>query len=296
MIKLDTKHKRKSFIVTTLVHVVILLLLFYLGLDSIHSEEEEGIALNFGTTSLGSGVQQNQRFKSTFSKSESVVKQTFSKTNKADSKLKEEIVTQEVFEAPVIEKKKREIFSEKPIETLNKENKPTLEEKSGEGVKKEIKDQEIQKKPAPKPDKSTLDILKLFSKGSKGKNEERRHGDGTDTEVGDKGKAKGDPYANSYYGKPGFGGLGYGLNGRGRPTNSIVKQSCNEAGIVVVEIVVDRSGKVIKAVPGVKGTTNNTPCLLDPAKKTALTFRWKADPNAPEKQIGFVEINFSLGE
>jgi len=64
----------------------------------------------------------------------------------------------------------------------------------------------------------------------------------------------------------------------------------------VVKIVVDRNGKVISATPGVKGTTNNNPCLLDPAKKTAFMHKWNLDSNAPSQQVGFVVVNFKLGE
>ena len=53
---------------------------------------------------------------------------------------------------------------------------------------------------------------------------------------------------------------------------------------------------MIHAEPGVKGTTNTHPCLLDPAKKTALMHEWYPDSEAPEQQIGFVVIQFKLGE
>ena len=76
----------------------------------------------------------------------------------------------------------------------------------------------------------------------------------------------------------------------------LFKQDCNEAGIVIVKITVNRIGKVIEAVPGVKGSTNTDPCLLAPAKKIALSHKWRADNNAPAKQIGFVKVNFNLGQ
>ena len=85
--------------------------------------------------------------------------------------------------------------------------------------------------------------------------------------------------------------MGYGLNGRGVPTKQIYKQ-CNEYGLVVVKIVVNRSGKVI-AANWCKGTTNNASCLLEPAKKIALSHKWPQDNDAPERQIGFVSINFN---
>ena len=57
-----------------------------------------------------------------------------------------------------------------------------------------------------------------------------------------------------------------------------------------------RQGKVIKAEPGIRGTTNTDPCLLEPARKIALSHKWPADPNAPTTQVGFVSINFDVGQ
>ena len=45
---------------------------------------------------------------------------------------------------------------------------------------------------------------------------------------------------------------------------------------------------------GVRGTANTADCLLETAKKIALSHKWSADPNAPTKQIGFVTVNFKL--
>ncbi|MDO6809093.1 hypothetical protein Q4603_10740 [Zobellia galactanivorans] len=114
----------------------------------------------------------------------------------------------------------------------------------------------------------------------------------------EQGQSNGDSYATSYYGSPesGNGSDGYGLSGRSLVSKGKVQQECNEEGRVVVRIVVDRTGVVISATPGVKGTTNNNPCLLDPAKKTAFMHKWNTDFNAPSQQIGFVVVNYTLGE
>jgi colicin import membrane protein len=121
--------------------------------------------------------------------------------------------------------------------------------------------------------------------------------EGNDNVSGDKGRLDGNPYAPSYFGDPGTGsgGIGYGLNGRGRATYQTIRQDCNESGLVVVRIEVDRNGSVTKAEPGVRGTTNSAPCLLEPAKKIALSHKWRPDSKAPSKQIGFVKVNFTLG-
>ncbi|NJW55580.1 energy transducer TonB, partial [Salinimicrobium sp. CDJ15-91] len=73
-------------------------------------------------------------------------------------------------------------------------------------------------------------------------------------------------------------------------------QDCNESGIVVVQIEVDRSGRVTRAIPGVKGTTNNATCLTDPAKRAALATRFNSDSKAPAKQVGTIIYNFKLSE
>ena len=48
-----------------------------------------------------------------------------------------------------------------------------------------------------------------------------------------------------------------------------------------------------EAIPGQQGTIGDA-CLFDAAKKTALTYKWKADNKAPFNQIGFVIVNFKV--
>lgn len=75
-----------------------------------------------------------------------------------------------------------------------------------------------------------------------------------------------------------------------------IVQDCNESGLVVVQIEVNQSGQVTKAIPGVKGTTNNNPCLTDPARRAALATRFNSDAKAPSKQVGTITYNFKLSE
>ncbi len=135
----------------------------------------------------------------------------------------------------------------------------------------------------------------LNTKKSEG---EKKLGEGNDAVAGDKGKRDGNPYASSYYSKAGLGGngKGFGLNGRNLQSNGTVTQECNQEGVVVVRITVNQQGQVLTAEPGVKGSTNVHPCLLEPAKKTALLHKWFPDNNAPITQTGFVVVNFKLSE
>ena len=58
---LDTRHRKKSFTLTTILLSLLVLVLFYIGLTYFDPPEERGIAVNFGTMDFGSGKQQPQK-------------------------------------------------------------------------------------------------------------------------------------------------------------------------------------------------------------------------------------------
>lgn len=68
---------------------------------------------------------------------------------------------------------------------------------------------------------------------------------------------------------------------------------CNEQGKVVVQISVNRLGTVIKAIPGINGTTNNAKCLLERAKEAALKIKMEPNQSAPETEVRNVNYTFS---
>ncbi len=295
MIKLDTKHKRKSFVLTTILHIAIIFLLFYLSLNYITPEDEGGIAVNFGTTATGSGnVQPTESVKAAPNETTPEDASSVPEPQEESPEIKDEVMTQELDDAPVIEKKPKE-DPKKKVEEVDKKikKKPTDKKpsKKASEEKKEIK------KPDPKPDKSTLDILNSFSKGTQRDGKEKG-GEGDDNTPGDKGSRDGDPNARSYYGTgKGLDGDGnYRLGGRKALNKEKFVQDCNESGIVVVKIEVNQSGKVVRAIPGVKGTTNSASCLMQPAKKAALATRFNSDSKAPVKQVGTIIYQFKLSE
>lgn len=297
MIKLDTKHKRKSFVLTLILHIGLIFLLFYLGLHSINPEEEGGIALNFGTTETGSGnIQPNKPIKSapTATTPESV--SSAPEPQEESPQIIEEVATQNTDDAPVIDKKPKKKPKKKVEKPVKKpKNEVSDQNSNSKSTDKPVK--KVEKKPDPKPDKSTLDILNSFSNGPKSDGSEKG-GEGNDATPGDKGGPDGDPNAKSYYGTgKGLDGDGnYRLGGRKALNKEKFIQDCNESGIVVVKIEVNQSGKVIRATPGVKGTTNSASCLMGPAKKAALATRFNSDSKAPVKQVGTIIYQFKLSE
>ena len=62
----------------------------------------------------------------------------------------------------------------------------------------------------------------------------------------------------------------------------------------MVEVSVDRSGKVIEAIPGIKGSSTLDEYLLKAAKEAALNAQFEIKPNAPFVQKGTITYNFVL--
>lgn len=279
----ETIHERNSAKITALITVILLLLMFIVGTSYWEPPLEYGVAVNFGTTDVGSGnAQPTQPIKS---QPKEVIEEPKIETSKpeissATNTKSENVLTEENAEAIAIKKQKEA------------EAKALAEAQRKEQLRKEAEERK-QREEAEK--KKKLDALIGGVSNSEGT---QSGGEGPDSQAGDKGQLNGDPYAPSYFGGsgPGKGGVGYGLNGRGGPSRQIYKQECNEYGLVVVKIEVDRNGSVVSAEPGVRGTTNTHPCLLEPAKKIALSHKWPADSNAPTRQLGFVSINFDISQ
>lgn len=276
----NTKYEKDSAKITALIAIILLLLIFVVGPTYLDPPEEYGVAVNFGTTDFGSGrVQPKAPIKSEPLKinEKPNVEESIPENSEPKEVKEEEVLTQETEEAIAIKKQKEAEAKAKA---------------EAERIEKEKRDAEERKRKAEEEKKKKLDALI----GGIGKSDGKESGsEGDDNTVGDKGQLDGSPYASSYFGQPGTGdgGVGYGLKGRGRPSNSKVVPDCQEEGRVVVEIHVNKNGKVTKAIPGKKGTTGDG-CLYDAAKKTALTYKWPADSKAPTKQVGFVVVNFRL--
>jgi hypothetical protein len=273
----ETKHERDSAKITALITVILLLLLFVVGPPYMDPPIEYGVAVNFGNSNVGSGkIQPKKPVKSEPKKVEEQPKVEESQPESAKPKeIKEEVITQDTEESIAIKKQKAA------------EAKALAEAKAeAERIAREKRIQEEKRK--------KLDALIGGVSKSDG---DTTGSEGNDNQAGDKGQLDGNPYAPSYFGDPGAGsgGKGYGLGGRGKATFTKVIPDCQEEGRVVVEIHVNKSGSVVKAIPGKKGTTGDS-CLFEAAKKTALSHKWPADSKAPTTQIGWVEVNFSLGQ
>lgn len=237
--------------------------------------EEYGLAINFGNSEVGSGepVEKTKKISTTKVVEKQEVVEEVKETPK--EVVKEEIITDNTAkDVPVVEKTKE--VKKKPVKEVVKKEKP-------------------KEKPKPKPSKATQDALNNLLNGNS--SDGKPKGEGDDKVSGVKGNEKGDPNSSKYYGNKGSGdGGNYNLAGRKALSKPIEQPDCQEEGIVVVRIQVDKNGKVINAVPGVKGSTNTAACLLRPAKVAALKTKWNADGNAPSKQTGTIIYKFTLSK
>ncbi len=299
---LDTKHKQKSSVITAILMALLLFLIFNFGMQYLDPPEDVGIAVNFGTTEVGSGnIQPNEPLKA--APQEEI----------EETEVEEEVVD-EVEEIPV-EESKPEVVEEKVV---TQESEESIRIKKAEIAKK--KAEEAEKKKAEEAEKKRQREAERKERARKAAAEKLRKeqaakrnaidgliggvnnsdgtssgGEGDDNQAGDKGNPNGDPNASGYYGNGGGGtGGNYRLTNRKALAKPKPTYDCNEEGKVVVQISVDKTGKVISARPGVKGTTNSASCLLRRAKEAALKTRFNSDSKAPTKQVGSIIYNFTL--
>jgi outer membrane biosynthesis protein TonB len=275
---LDTTHKRKSTLLTSVILIAFLWIIFSFGMQYQDPPAEYGIALNFGTTEQGSEKPKNTPVKK-------------APVKEIEEEKPEEVVKEVVKEVP--KETPKEIINEEVLSQTEKDA-PTIEKPKEVPKKVEPKEEKPVPKPIPKkPSKNTLKAFENLLKGTT--SDSKPTGEGDDDKEGLKGDEKGDPTSTKYYGNTGKSGdSNYNLAGREALGKPIEQPDCQEEGTVVVSIEVDKNGKVIRAVAGVKGTTNSANCLLKPAREAALRTTWNADPNAPSKQKGTIIYKFSL--
>ena len=293
--------KRKSFVITTVIYALLLLILFFIRFWPPSNTTElllagggggGGVTVNFGDSNFGSG----DDFKSEVLNVKNETKQVAAPSEPDDQIIAQENSTEESVVIPKNEKAKT------PKVVVKKEIKPVVEK--------------------PKVNKNTNDALANILNGS------NKGGDGDDKHSGNKGKANGSLGSSDYYGNGGSGGGTGGGNGTGNGTGSgsgsgsgsgggsgsgsgggigyflgnrkalstpKPNSDCsNETGNVVVEVTVDKGGNVIKAVPGIKGTTITASCLKEQARLSAMKTKWQAKEDAPERQVGKIVYSFSL--
>ena len=161
--------------------------------------------------------------------------------------------------------------------------------------------------PVKPKEKTAAELLKEKFLKNQGKN---GGGDGNSGHAGNDGRPDGNPNTNGNGGTGGGegggegpgkgpgkgignGGYGFSLSGRNMVTPPTLSKDTKEEGKVVVEITVDKNGKVIKADPNGRGTTTSSPMLKAKARQAALATVFNVSGEF-EEQKGTITIVFSF--
>ena len=273
-----------AMIVTILFHVGLLVLFLMLYFKTpLPLPAEEGILVDFGYEQSGMGETEpmGQPEESQQAVEEKVPQET------TESSPDDGVMTQDFEEAPVVEE---EAVDEKTEEKQEPVEKPREEIKTDQ--EKESTDQEKQEgAEEEKPEEPEVDQRSLFPGVEEG---DESRSEGVAGGEGNQGVEGGAPDADQYSGQPGGGGVSFSLNGRFPQSLPKPQYVCQKSGIVVVAITVEKTGRVVNANPGVKGSTTLDDCLLKEARKAALNARFDRRPEAPALQKGTVTYHFKL--
>lgn len=327
------KHK-KGIIGTVIFHVIVLILLFVLGFFTpLPLPGEEGILVNFGTSDRGLGeiepaparnnpapaqpVQREEKKENPPPVSKPV---TSPPKSTPPQQAKEVAMTQDYEKTAAIDaaeakkkeeekKRQQQIAEEKRQQQIREEQKRREEE---ERIRKQQEEAErIRKEEEARKAKEAEERRKINEINSTVQNAFANSGNGSGGQGSGTGKSQGATFPGGNQGVPtggnsgnyGQGGSGSGNSGTG-PSFSLEGRSAlslpvpnypgDDEGTVVVKIIVDKTGKVTSAEPGVRGTTIMNPRLLNEAKQAALRAKFNPSENAPAFQQGTISYKFVL--
>lgn len=281
--------KGKGLAGSIIIHLVLLLVLIFVSFSvPAPPETEEGIEVNFGTDLTGMGIIEPSPVASQV---DATTPPPPAETIKTED---EPLLTQNDEEAPEVKKVDPEAEKKKKeIEEAERIRRETLE---AERKRKEA--EEIERKRIEAEQKRQEDIMnrtKNALAGSKNAGTSSTS-EGVTGSHGNQGVTTGsvDSNVRGDGGGTGNSGISYDLQGRGFQKLPTPKYDYQGEGRVVVEVSVDREGKVIQAIPGSKGSTTLDEYLLRVAKEAALQARFEAKPSAPVVQKGTITYNFIL--
>ena len=315
----EDANKKKSGVISTLLTAILILLLF-LPLFS-HMDPppgQEGILVNLGEIDVGQGeenapppkpqpeerepetapeeVKEDTKPEPTPKKPE--VKKPKVKTPKPV--VKETVVTEDPDAIRIKkekEKKEREEEKKKREEEAAEEAREAAEEeareakiaeerrKKAEAAEKKRKAAEAARRKAEA--KAKADALDgLFGDGG---------GQGNTGTSGNQGDPNGDPDSKILEGKStGAGKVGGGLGRRGIVSAPKIVDNSQDTGVVVVDVCVDRNGRVTKAEIRQTKTTTTSSRLKQLAVSNTKKYRFKKDSSASETQCGTITYDFRL--
>lgn len=283
-----TPEKKQALIITTVVHVLMLILFMIIGLTELVPRVKDGVMIDLGTSLQGMGNQPSENptmeaaaaASQTEPQQEAVAEPTQPVT---DPVVDDPVMTQEQLEAIALQEQER------------KEEQRRLEEEAEAQRQREADEAERRaKEEAAAATKSNFsNILKGAQNGDDAA--QGGGGQGNTGQPGDYGDPNGTP-GGAGNGPAGTGGSNgqFSLVGRKSLRLGEPRPPTPREGVVVVDIVVDQNGKVISAMPGAQGTTITDKAYLDHCKRAAMASKFSAHPTGEPRQRGSITFRFKL--
>ena len=295
---------RTGLIGTLITHGVILFFLFFGIISSIPVPPlDEGILVNFGDSETGFGPEEpapgdrEPSLKPIESASEKFVAPP-PPAKKISSAADDPIVTQDLEKTVAVKTPAKKKVTEKVIDPEKQRLAEEERLQKAELLRQQKEEQRLLAAAAAEQRKIgeiNSRAKNVFGGGGKGSPDSKSTSQGVTYGTGNQGVPEGSANVDRY--GPG-GGIGNGVSASldGRTWLSLPEPQYpgNEDGIVVVQVTVDKSGKVQKAEPGVRGSNTADPGLIAAAKKAALQARFNVDNNAPAFQTGTITYRFRL--
>ncbi len=263
---------KKGILFTVIIHGVIVVIIVIFGFTTpLPLPGEEGILINFGTEEMGSGEAEPQL--------SDIPEQKQAENQVAELVEEEEISTQDYEEAPALEEEQpvKDIPVEKKVETVTNPDEETTVDKEEEVVEERHVNERALYKGRSNTDESS---------SSEGITE----GDGNQGSI--TGSTDSDNHSQGL--STGSGGIEFSLSGRNPVNLPKPKYEYQVEGKVVVQIKVDREGKVTYTRAGVKGSDTNDQRLLNAAEEAAKKARFDKNPDAAFEQTGTITYYFIL--
>ncbi len=327
------KH-REGIIGTTIFHVIVLLILIFMGFFTpLPLPGEQGILVNFGDSEHGLGdiepaPQRRQPEpppppQSTQTPS-TPPPQPAAPPPVNTQPAKEEAMTQDYEQTAAIEaaerKRKEEADRQQRIEEQRRQAEAAERQRLAEIERQRQVEAERQRqaelerqrqaeleKQKREEEERRIAEINSRAQGAFGGNASGPGGQGTGSNPnqgvtfpgGNQGVPTGDPNAGNY----GPGGSGSGDQGTGvsfdlsgRSARSLPKPAYpgDDEGVVIVKVTVDKNGNVTAAEPGARGTTIMNQKFWNEARQAALKAKFNVDNNAPAFQQGTISYRFRL--
>lgn len=266
---------KKGIIGTTIFHVVVALIVIFLGFSTpLPLPGEEGIIITFGTDDDGLGFTQPSR--------QQVTPPAPRPRPETQTDTDVPIVTQDFEEAPSLPQPQTEpVRQPEPV--------TPVETPRTEPVEEPVQQEVAEAVPERRPNPNALFQGRTAS-GDTGTSE------GETTGPGNQGRETGSPESTHRTGGDAGSpdGISFSLAGRNSLSLPLPAYNQQVEGIVVVEVTVNRNGDVTTAHPGVRGTTTMNENLLNSARRAAELAKFNVMPDAAVSQRGTITYHFRL--